>query len=103
LKSTRERAIAENIVPSVYTHPLGYHGHAAGPTIGLWDMQGGVPGNGDYELFDDTAYSIELNATISVPEWGSQDVRIALEEDAILNGGRLRFLHGRQTEFHLIE
>jgi hypothetical protein len=102
LKATRERAIAEDITPCVYTHPLGNHGHAAGPTIGLWDMQGGVPGNGDYELFDDTAYSIELNVIKNVPGWGGQGVRIMLEEDAILTGGKVRFLHGRQTEFHLI-
>ena len=46
LKATLDRATAEGIVPSVYSHPLGYHGHAAGPTIGLWDQQGGVPGKG---------------------------------------------------------
>jgi hypothetical protein len=102
LKNTRERAVTEGIQPSVYTHPLGYHGHAAGPTIGLWDMQDGVPGNGDYELFDDTCYSIELNVVKKVPDWDGQDVRIMLEEDAVLTGGKVRYLHGRQTEFHLI-
>jgi hypothetical protein len=102
LKSTLERAIAEGITPSVYTHPLGYHGHAAGPTIGLWDMQGGVPGNGDYELFDNTAYSIELNIITEVPEWDNQEVRIMLEEDALLRDGKTEFLDGRQAEFFLI-
>ncbi len=47
-------ARAEGLNPQVYTHPIGYHGHAAGPTIGLWDQQEGVPGNGDYPLFDHT-------------------------------------------------
>ncbi|MEE8355114.1 MAG: M24 family metallopeptidase, partial [Candidatus Bathyarchaeia archaeon] len=60
LKATLEKARGEEINPSVYTHPIGFHGHAAGPTIGLWDHQEGVPGRGDYELFDDTCYSIEL-------------------------------------------
>src|SRR5690606_29441407 len=61
LAATLEQARAEGIDATVYSHPLGYHGHAAGPTIGLWDQQGGVPGRGDYQLFDHTCYSIELN------------------------------------------
>ncbi len=102
LKSALERARAEGLHPMIYSHPLGYHGHAAGPTIGLWDRQDGVPGAGDYELFDETCYSIELNIKKTVPEWGEQEVRIALEEDAALSGGVMRWLHGRQTQFHLV-
>ncbi len=90
------------LTPSIYTHPLGYHGHAAGPTIGLWDRQDGVPGNGDYPLHDSTCYSIELNVRHPVPEWGGQEVRIALEEDAVLTDGAVSWLSGRQTELHLI-
>jgi len=78
------------------------HGHAAGPTIGLWDKQDGVAGQGDYELFADTCYAIELNVRKSVPEWGGQDVRIALEEDAALTENGIYYLDGRQTAFHLI-
>lgn len=102
LAATLEKAHQSGLDPSVYTHPLGYHGHAAGPTIGLWDNQISVPGNGDYELFDNTCYSIELNVKKAVPEWGGQEVTIALEEDAVLAGGTMRWLHGRQTELHLI-
>jgi len=61
--------IAEGIQGTIYTHPIGYHGHAAGPTIGLWDQQGGVPGSGDFPMHNRTAYSIELNASSEVPEW----------------------------------
>jgi hypothetical protein len=43
-----------------------------------------------------------LNVKKEVPEWGGQEVRIALEEDAVLNGGSLRWLSGRQARFHLI-
>lgn len=102
LKSALERSKAEGIRPQVYSHPLGYHGHAAGPTIGLWDRQDGVPGNGDYELFDDTVYSVELNIIKSIPEWDGQDVRIMLEEDAVLTGGKMQWLDGRQDTFYLI-
>jgi hypothetical protein len=102
LRTALEKARAEGLNPTIYSHPLGYHGHAAGPTIGLWDQQAGVLGKGDYELFDDTCYSIELNVKKSVPEWDGQEVRIALEEDAVLSDGRMRWLAGRQTEFHLV-
>lgn len=102
LAASRATAETEDITPCIYCHPIGYHGHAAGPTIGLWDQQGGVPGNGDYPLYDETCYSIELNVEVSVPEWEDQVVRIALEEDAVLTGGQMRWLHGRQTQLHVI-
>jgi len=102
LKAALEQAKDEGIMPQIYSHALGYHGHAAGPTIGLWDQQGGVPGKGDYELFDHTCYSIELNAKKAIPEWGNQLVRMALEEDAMLSDGQMRWLDGRQTRLHLI-
>ena len=53
-------------------------------------------------MFDDTVYSIELNVLKSVPEWDGQDVRIMLEEDAVLSGSEMRWLDGRQTALHLI-
>ncbi len=102
LAGALERAAAEGIKASLYTHPLGYHGHAAGPTIGLWDAQGGVPGRGDYELFDHTCHALELNVRCGMPEWGGQEVRMALEEDILFSGGQVHFLDGRQTSLHLI-
>ncbi|HEX5503688.1 MAG TPA: M24 family metallopeptidase [Thermomicrobiales bacterium] len=102
LHAALAQAREEGLTPSIYSHPLGYHGHAAGPTIGLWDHQEGVPGRGDYAIFDDTCYSIELNARHPVPEWDGQEVRIALEEDAALTGGAITWLHGRQAAYHLI-
>ncbi len=102
LQETLDQAREENIVPTVYSHPLGYHGHAAGPTIGLWDQQDGVPGKGDYQIFDNTCHSIELNIQKAIPEWNDQMVRIALEEDAALQNGKMAWLAGRQTEFYLI-
>jgi len=102
LASALGKARAEGINASIYTHPLGYHGHAAGPTIGLWDRQDGVPGRGDYKLFDDTCYSIELNIRMDVPEWNGQEVRMALEDDAVFTGGRVYWLAGPQKNLYLI-
>lgn len=102
LAAALAQARAEGIAASIYTHPIGFHGHAAGPTIGLWDRQDGVPGKGDYPLFPMTAHSIELNARVSIPEWDGQEVRIALEEDAIFDGETTRYIDPRMEELLLI-
>lgn len=103
LAAALKRAKDEGLRPSIYTHPLGVYGHAAGPTIGLWDKQGGVPGAGDYPLYYDTVYSIELNVLAAVAEWDNQEVQIALEQDAAFTRAGTFFLDKRQTELILIK
>jgi hypothetical protein len=101
LAAALAQAAREKIKATIYTHPLGSHGHAAGPTIGLWDQQGGVPGSGDFPLHADTVHSIELNAASHVEEW-NKEIRIMLEQDGLFDGKTFRYLDGRQTEIHLI-
>jgi hypothetical protein len=103
LQRTLARMRAEGINGTVYTHPIGDHGHGAGPLIGLWDRQEGVPGRGDVVLRPDTWFSIELQATTPVPEWNGQLVRMAQEEEAVIDSdGRRRWVLRRQDTFHLI-
>lgn len=97
LKLSLQQANAEGLKPTIYTHPIGFHGHAAGPTIGLWDQQGGVPGAGDYPLYAHTAYAIELNNAVYIEEWG-KEIRIMLEEDAYFDGENVHYIDGRQME-----
>ncbi len=102
LEESRTQAINQGLTPSIYTHPIGYHGHAAGPTIGMWDAQNGVPFTGDYPLYSNTAYSIELNVSVYIIEW-KKEIQIKLEEDGYfdeVNG--FRYIDGRQTELILI-
>jgi hypothetical protein len=101
LKNTLDQCKVEGLKGVIYTHPIGYHGHAAGPTIGLWDQQGGVPGKGDYPLYPNTAYSIELNAGVYIEEW-QKEIRIMLEEDAFFDGKEMRYIDGRQMEIMTI-
>lgn len=101
LAAALKQAADENIQASIYTHPIGSHGHAAGPTIGLWDQQGGVKGKGDYPLKPNTAYSIELFAASEVEEW-EKIVRIMLEEDGVFDGKKFYFLDGRAEEIYPI-
>jgi Xaa-Pro aminopeptidase len=103
LAATLAAMRAAGINGTVYTHPIGDRGHGAGPLIGLWDHQEGVPGRGDVQLLPGTWFSIELQATTPVPEWGGQPVRSAQEEDAELGAdGRMRWILRRQTQFHVV-
>lgn len=103
LASARQIAISQGLKPCIYTHPIGYHGHGAGPTIGLWDMQQGVEGlNGSYPLHDHTLYSLELNAEVEIPEW-KESITLGMETDIILRDGKITFAHQRQTDFHVVK
>ena len=101
LAQSRAEAIAAGLEPSIYTHPLGLHGHGAGPLIGLWDNQQGDP-RGDGPIRANTAWSIELTSYAQVPEWGGQRVDFRTEENAFFDGETVRYLDGRQTEITLI-
>lgn len=96
LKQSRLMAIKQGLKPTIYTQPLGFHGHAAGTTLGMWDAQQGVPGSGDYPLHVNTAYAIELNNASYIEPWG-KEIRIMLEEDAVFDQHGVRYLDGRQT------
>jgi Xaa-Pro aminopeptidase len=94
----------EKIDGSIYTHPIGDHGHAAGPLIGLWDLQAGVPGRGDARLLPGSWFSIALAAKTPVPEWGGQKLQVALEEDAGIDElGKITWILKRQSEYHLVK
>jgi len=94
---------AAGINGSIYTHPIGDHGHGAGPLVGLWDRQQGVPGRGDVSILPGTWFSIELAATTPVPEWGGKELWVGQEEDAVIDEqGRAAWVLKRQTEYHLI-
>ncbi len=101
LAATLAQAEREGMEAHVYTHPIGYHGHGAGPTVGLWDQQEGVPGKGDYPLYPMSAYSIELNARFQLESWG-REIRVMLEEDAFFDGEAVTYIDGRQLELMVI-
>lgn len=104
LAETLEAMRSAGINGSIYTHPIGDHGHAAGPLIGLWDRQQGVPGRGDVLLLPGTWFSIELAAHTQIPEWGGNDLFVGQEEDAVLDeAGRMSWVLRRQTEYHLVK
>jgi Xaa-Pro aminopeptidase len=104
LKSSLDKAKAEGLDPAVYCHPLGIHGHAAGFVVGLWNRQDGVPVRGDYPLYYDTCYAIEMNNSYQVPEWDGQSVRMGLEEGGVFTEkDGCQFIDGRQIKLYIIK
>jgi len=101
LLNSLNQAVNRDLRPSIYTHPLGSYGHSSGPTIGMWDSQDGVKGNGDYPLHKNTVYAIELNITSYIKEW-SRDIRIMLEEAGYFGEEGFRYVNQRQTEIRSI-
>jgi hypothetical protein len=102
LASTRTAADDEGIVSGTYSHPIGFFGHAAGPTIGMWDDQGPTPIRGDWKVSPNTAYAIEGYVKVKVPEWDDRWVQVKLEQSAVFDGRRVQYLAGRQTRWHVI-
>ncbi|MEM0910898.1 MAG: M24 family metallopeptidase, partial [Pseudomonadota bacterium] len=102
LQDTINLSKRAGIISSIYTHPLGFVGHASGPTIGMWDNQGPTPVQGDWPLYPDTAYAIEGNIKTQLAEWGDQWIQIKLEQSAVFDGDKVLYLAGRQTQWHVI-
>ncbi len=101
LARARTEARAAGLDPSIYSHPIGLHGHGAGPSIGFWDNQNADP-RGEGAIHANTAWSIELTSYAPVPEWGGQRVDFRAEENAFFDGKTVRFIDGRETNLTLI-
>ena len=106
LAAALRQARAVGIKPRIYSHPLNYYGHGAGTRIGPGE---GAPGMGDYPLASDTCWAIELSVAAVIPEWGGQEIQLALEESAVFASANVRppvlevrYPAGRQIKFHLI-
>lgn len=103
LADARAAMRAEGIDGAVYSHPVGDHGHAAGPIIGLWDRQQGVPGRGDVALIPATWFSVELAVRARIGAWRGQEIFIGLEEEAALDQqGRTHWVVAPPSGFHLV-
>jgi Xaa-Pro aminopeptidase len=97
------RMKARGINGTMYSHPIGMNGHGAGPLIGLWDYQDGVVGRGEARVIPSMWFSIELQATTAVPEWGGQPVQMAQEEDMMVGAdGKTRWARQRQDRLFLV-
>jgi hypothetical protein len=100
LSTARSGGIA---TPRVYSHSIGYYLHEPGPLIGLPWEQVRNPGRGEVALVDNSCFTAELSVSVPIPEWGGRELRMALEQDVAFTGGKVHFVNGRQTAFHLVK
>lgn len=106
VNSAMKIAQAEGLRPLIYSHPVGFHGHAAGPPMDARPPESapeGILARGKYPLYPNTVYAIEYSCTTSVPEWDNQDVRIGFEEMGVFTKEGCKFIDGHQTKFYLIK
>lgn len=102
LAKAGRRAAEEGIEMEVGSHPLGFHGHGAGPLIGRWGEQQGVPGRGDGLILENCCFALELAVTRSIPEWEGRVLRMGMEEDMIVGPKGASIIGDRQRSFLLI-
>lgn len=102
LAAARAELAAQGVDALIYSHPVGRHGHGAGPSIGLWDMQDGVPGSGEAVVRTGTLWALELGVRVDLPEWDDQQLYVGLEQGIALTDDGVTYLDRRQTELHLL-
>lgn len=91
-----------DFLPSLYSHPIGYHGHALGPAINARDMDLSSPPEWDSLLRNGSYRSIEFSATTAIPEYGGGTVRIPMEDDGYLTPDGYRYFRPYQTGWYVI-
>ena len=106
-------------VPSIYTHPIGYQGHALGPSIRARAVDASVqtgtgpadisatmdlssPFERDTPLLRGSYRSIEFSVSTPVPEFNNGMVAIAMEDGAYLTDEGYRYFSPYQTEWYII-
>lgn len=97
-----KEAKVEGIDAMLYTHPIGIHGHGAGPVIGLYDKQEEIPVRGDLAIHKNTCYALELNIKREIPEYDNIKEGIYLEQTVGFDGEKVIYFDDRQREFLLI-
>ena len=88
-----------DFLPSLYSHPIGYHGHVLGPAINARDMDLSSPPEWNSHLRDGFYRSIEFSATTAIPESGGGTVRIPMEDDGYLTPEGYKYFRPYQTEW----
>ena len=96
-----EQAKEEGIKAMLYSHPLGLHGHAAGPTIGLYSDQNPQPIKGELLIHDATGYALELNTSMVI-EGYEKPVSFYTEESVFFKDGNVIYLGEGREEIILV-
>jgi Xaa-Pro aminopeptidase len=102
LTLSRKHAEQQGVEASIYSHPIGIHGHGAGALVGLWEQQEKVGKSGELRISSHSAYAIEGTTYMSVSDWGKSKLAISLAHVAYFDGNSVEFIAPRQLGFHLV-
>ena len=102
LASSLKRASKEGIDGMIYSHPIGFHGHGAGPSIGLVDNQNFLKYKGEGRINDNTCHAMELNVAGPIPEWDGYQLTLGIETEIVVSGGKVEYFY-RQDELYLVD
>ena len=91
-----------DFLPSLYSHAIGYQGHALGPSINARNMVLGPAPARDSVLRPGSYRSIELSATTAIPEWNGETLTIPFEDDAHLTDEGYMLFRPPQTSWYSI-
>lgn len=91
-----------DFTPSIYSHPIGTHGHGMGPQVNARGAVLGPPPARDSRLRLGSYRSIELSATTRIPEWNDGALTIPFEDDAVLTASGYEWFRPPQTAWYLI-
>lgn len=91
-----------DFLPSLYSHPIGYQGHALGPDINARNAVLGARPARDSVLRLGSYRSIELSATTAIREWNGEKLIVPLEDDAYLTESGYEWFRPPQTTWYLI-
>jgi len=101
-KATIAALAGVDFTPSIYSHPIGTHGHGVGPQINARGAVVGAPPEHDSPLRLGSYRSIELSATTRIPEWNNGELTIPFEDDAVLTATGYEWFRPPQTRWYLI-
>ena len=91
-----------DFLPSLYSHPIGYHGHALGPSINARNMDLSSRPSRDSYLRDGAYRSIEFSATTAIPEYDGGTVTIPMEDDGYLTSEGYQYFRPYQIEWYVV-
>jgi Xaa-Pro dipeptidase len=91
-----------DFMPSIYSHPIGTHGHGVGPQVNARGAILAAPPERDSRLRLGSYRSIELSATTRVPAWNDGTLTIPFEDDAELTADGYVWFRPPQDRWYLI-